>query len=103
MKTDSKIKQDVQDELSWQPKIDESKIGVTVDNGVVTLSGTVDSYSKKLAAEKAAKSVHGVKAVAEDIEVLYGTPFIKNDTDIAKAAVNALKWNMSVGSPITSP
>ncbi|SDE43140.1 Osmotically-inducible protein OsmY, contains BON domain [Pricia antarctica] len=96
MKTDSKIKQDVQDELAWQPGIDESKIGVTVDKGVVTLSGSVDSYTKKMAAEKAAKSVHGVKAVAEDIEVVYGTSFRKNDTDIAKAAVNALKWNMTV-------
>ena len=96
MKTDSKIKKDVQDELVWEPNIDETKIGVTVDDGVVTLSGTVDSYAKKMAAEKAAKRVQGVKAVAEDIEVVYGLTNRKSDTDIAKAAVNALKWHLSV-------
>lgn len=55
MKTDSQIKLDVQDELDWEPSIDETKIGVAVDGGVVTLSGEVSSYAKKMAAEKAAK------------------------------------------------
>ena len=96
MKTDSKLKLDVQDELSWEPSIDETKIGVTVDDGVVTLSGEVDSYSKKLAAEKAAKRVQGVKAVAEDIIVKYSSSLDKSDTDIAKAALNALTWHSSV-------
>lgn len=96
MKTDSKIKRDVQDELSWEPSIDESKIGVAVDDGVVTLSGEVDTYAKKMAAEKAAKRVYGVKAVAEDIIVKFPSSLQKTDTDIAKAAVNALKWHSSV-------
>jgi len=96
MKTDSKIKLDVQDELSWEPSIDETKIGVAVDDGVVTLSGEVDSYAKKMAAEKAAKRVSGVKAVAEDIIVKYSSSLDKSDTDIAKAAVDALKWHSSV-------
>ncbi|TLP81742.1 BON domain-containing protein [Maribacter sp. ACAM166] len=96
MKTDSKIKIDVQDELSWEPSIDETKIGVTVDKGVVTLSGTVNTYAKKLAVEKAAKRVQGVKAVAEDIEVVYGVSYKPNDTEIAKAAVNAIKWDTSI-------
>ncbi len=96
MKTDSKIKIDVLDELSWEPSIDETKIGVTVDNGVVTLSGEVDSYAKKMAAEKAAKRVHGVKAVAEDIVVKYPSGLGQSDTDIAKAAVTALQWHSSV-------
>lgn len=96
MKTDSKIKLDVQDELSWEPSIDETKIGVAVDEGVVTLSGEVDSYSKKIAAEKAAKRVSGVKAVAEDIVVKYPSSIDKSDTDIAKAAVEALEWDSSV-------
>ena len=96
MKTDSKIKIDVQDELSWEPSIDETKIGVTVDNGIVTLSGKVDSYAKKIAAEEAAKRVHGVKAVAEDIEVGYANSNKPNDTEIAKAAVNAIKWDTSI-------
>ncbi|TDS16841.1 osmotically-inducible protein OsmY [Maribacter caenipelagi] len=96
MKTDSKIKLDVQDELAWEPSIDETKIGVAVDEGVVTLSGEVDSYSKKIAAEKAAKRVSGVKAVAEDIVVKYPSSMDKSDTDIAKAAVEALEWDSSV-------
>lgn len=96
MKTDAKIKLDVQDELSWEPSIDETKIGVAVDEGIVTLSGEVDSFSKKLAAEKAAKRVSGVKAVAEDIVVKYPSSIDKSDTDIAKAAVEALEWHSSV-------
>lgn len=100
MKTDSKIKIDVQDELSWEPSIDETKIGVSVDDGVVTLSGEVDSYAKKMAAEKAAKRVHGVKAVAEDITVKYPSSLEKSDTDVAKAAVNALQWHSSVPNDI---
>ena len=96
MKTDSQIKSDVQDELAWEPSIDETKIGVGVDDGVVTLSGEVNSYSKKLAAEKAAKSVSGVKAVAEDIEVKHPSSLKKSDTEIAKAAVDALQWHSSV-------
>jgi len=96
MKSDSAIKEDVLDELMWQPDIDETQIGVIVENSVVTLTGIVDSYSKKLAAEKAVKKVKGVKAVADDIEVKYGAAYKKTDKEIAKAAVNALKWNASV-------
>lgn len=96
MKTDVEIKEDVLDELEWQPNIDETEIGVTVDKGVVTLNGTVDSYTKKLSAEKAAKRVKGVKAVVENIEVKYGLEYKKTDKEIAKAALDALKWNYSV-------
>lgn len=96
MKTDERIKQDVLDELAWQPSIDETQIGVIVKDGIVTLTGTVDTYAKKIAAEKAVKGVYGVKAVAEDIEVRYSSSKGKTDTDIAKAAVDALKWNSSV-------
>jgi len=96
MRTDAQIKLDVQDELDWEPSIDETKIGVAVDSGVVTLSGEVSSYAKKMAAEKAAKGVQGVKAVAEDIEVKYPSSLKKSDTEIAKAALNALKWHSSV-------
>lgn len=96
MRTDSEIKEDVLEELAWQPNIDETQIGVIVDKGVVTLTGTVDSYSKKITAEKAAKSVFGVRAVAEDIKVQYGTNHQRTDSEIAKASVDALKWNTSV-------
>ena len=96
MKTDVEIKEDVLDELAWQPNIDETEIGVIVENGVVTLSGVVDNYSKKIAAEKAVKSVEGVKALAGDIEVKYGDEYKKTDKEIAKAVINALEWNSSV-------
>lgn len=96
MKTDAKIREDVLDQLAWESDVDDRQIGVAVENGVVTLSGVVNSYSTKIAAEKAAKKVYGVKAVAEDIEVKYGDSFKKTDKEIAKAAVNALEWNMSV-------
>lgn len=96
MKTDAEIKNDVLDELAWRPNIDETQIGVIVEDGVVTLSGVVNNYSKKLAAELAAKSVEGVKAVALDIEVKYGTEFKKTDKEIAKAIIEAFDWNSSV-------
>lgn len=96
MKTDAEIKNDVLDELAWQPNIDENQIGVIVEDGVVTLSGVVNNYSKKLAAEKAAKNIEGVKAVALDIEVKYGVDFKKTDKEIAKAIVDAYEWNSSI-------
>ena len=96
MKTDYQIKNDVLDELAWQPNIDETQIGVIVENGVVTLSGVVNTYTKKLEAEKAAKRVEGVKAVALDIEVKYGADFKKTDQEIAKAIVEAFEWNSSI-------
>jgi osmotically-inducible protein OsmY len=96
MKTDFEIRNNVLDELAWQPDIDETQIGVIVEDGVVTLSGVVNNYSKKMAAEKAVKNVDGVKAVALDIDVKYGDEFKKTDKEIAKAIVDAFKWNSSV-------
>jgi osmotically-inducible protein OsmY len=96
MRTDAQIKQDVLDELTWQPNINGTQIGVIVEDGVVTLSGVVDEYAKKVAAEKATKKVAGVKAVAEDIEVKYGDDFKKTDKEIAKVVVNALEWNSTI-------
>lgn len=96
MKTDQQLQQDVMDELKWDPLLTASEIGVSVKNSVVTLSGYVNSYSKKLAAENAAKRVKGVQAVAEDIEVRLGIDGQRNDTEIASAALDALKWNTNV-------
>jgi osmotically-inducible protein OsmY len=96
MRTDVEIKENVLDELAWQPNIDETEIGVIVEDGVVTLSGVVDSYAKKIASEKAVKNVYGVKALASDIEVKFGDDFKKTDGEIAKAVVDALEWNSSV-------
>lgn len=96
MKSDIQIQQDVMDELKWEPYLSASEIGVAVKNGVVTLSGQVDSYSKKLSAEKVAKRVAGVKAVAEDIQVGISSSYRKTDAEIADAVVNALKWHTAV-------
>jgi len=96
MKSDLQIQKDVIEELRWEPFLNSSEIGVAVKNGIVTLSGQVDSYSKKLLAEKAAKKVAGVKAVAEDIQVGILPGFRKTDTEIAEAVLNALKWHAAV-------
>jgi len=84
------------DELKWDPILNASEIGVSVKKGIVTLSGYVNSYSKKIAAESAAKRVKGVSAIAEDIEVRLGLDDERNDTEIAEAALDALKWNSNV-------
>jgi osmotically-inducible protein OsmY len=96
MKNDAQIQQDVLEQLKWDPLLNASEIGVSVKNGVVTLSGHVDSYLKKLEAEKQAKKVMGVKAIAEDIQVGISPSFKKSDTEIAEAAVNAIKWHTSI-------
>jgi len=96
MKTDLEIQKDVQDELKWEPFLNAAEIGVAVKNGIVTLSGGVDSYYKKTRAEKAAKRVAGVIAVAEDIEVNLNGSTALNDTEIAKAVVHALQWHSAI-------
>ena len=96
MKSDYQIQKDVMEELKWQAFLKASEIGVAVKNGVVTLSGNVDSYSKKLAAENAAKKIAGVKAVAEDIEVGISPIYRRTDAEIAEAVLDALKWHTAV-------
>ena len=96
MRNDLEIQNDVLEEIKWEPFLNASEIGVSVRNGIVTLSGMVDKYSKKAAAEKAAKRVAGVKAVAEDIQVGFSSSQNKTDTEIAEAALNALKWHTAV-------
>ena len=96
MRTDAEIQKDVIDELKWEPSLQAGEVGVAVKNGVVTLSGTLNSYFKKTMAEKAASRVAGVKAVAEDIEVHTTTPLFKNDSELAQAILNSLKWLSAV-------
>ena len=96
MKTDSELQRDVLDELKWEPSVDAAHIGVSAKDGVVTLSGHVSSYAEKFAAERAAKRVHGVLAVANELEVKLSTGSRRTDEDIAAAAVGALKANVSV-------
>jgi osmotically-inducible protein OsmY len=96
MKSDIEIQKDVMEEIKWEPFLNASEIGVAVKNGIVTLTGMVDNYSKKASAEKAAKRVVGVKAVAEEIQVGISPSFKKTDTEIAEAVLNALKWHTAV-------
>ncbi|MFC1970829.1 BON domain-containing protein [Chloroflexota bacterium] len=94
MKTDTELQQDVMDELKWEPTIKAMEIGVGVKDGVVTLSGYVDSYAKKWATERAAARVFGVKAVAEELQVRLPSSFERSDGDIAQAASHALQMNV---------
>jgi osmotically-inducible protein OsmY len=79
MKTDIEIQKDVIDQLKWEPFLNAAQIGVSVKNGIVTLSGQVDAYSKKILAEKTTKKVSGVKAIAEDIQVGISPAYRKTD------------------------
>lgn len=96
MKSDQEIQQDVMDELRWQPQLAAANIGVAVKNGIVTLSGMVDSYTQKLAAENAVRRVFGVKAIAEDMQIGVSPYYKKTDAEIAESVVSALKWHASV-------
>ena len=96
MKKDTDLRRDVLDELEWEPSIDAARIGVTAHNGVVTMNGIVKTYTEKLAAERAAERVQGVKAIANDIEVKLPGAHERTDSDIAEAAVNALRWKTMV-------
>jgi osmotically-inducible protein OsmY len=96
MKTDKELRQDVMDELDWEPSVNAAHIGVTAKDGVVTLTGHVPSYAEKYAAERATKRVFGVKAVAEELEVKLPTSTEVTDEDIAAACVNAFKHHYTV-------
>ena len=95
-RSDEQIQRDVLAELKWEPRVTPNEIGVAVKDGVVTLTGWVDSYLKKWAAEEAAHRVRGVKAVANDIEVRLPSSAERTDADIAAAAVRALEWDAFV-------
>jgi len=94
--TDKTLQQAVLDELEWEPSVNSAHIGVTANNGVVTLTGHVPSYAEKWAAEKAAERVVGVKGVAVELEVRYLDGKKTDDDQIAKRALNSLEWNISV-------
>ena len=91
--TDRELQENVQNALDWEPSVDAADIGVTVDNGIVTLRGDIKTYSEKAAAERVALRVYGVKAVANDLTVRLGQGLQRTDSDVAQAAVNVLKWN----------
>jgi osmotically-inducible protein OsmY len=96
---DQRLKDSVTYQLEWDPEVDTSLVGVTAQDGVATLSGYVDTYAAKLAAERAARRVYGVKAVANELEVRLASERI--DPDIAKDALEALKNRINVPLGIT--
>ncbi len=96
MKTDIVLKGQVLDELEWEPGIKAAGIGVGVTDGVVTLSGEVQSYHEKIEAERAALRVAGVKGMASEIEVHLPGASQRSDSDMARAVVHALEWNSSI-------
>ena len=96
MKTDTQLKRDVESELGWDPAIDAARIGVAVKDGVVTLSGHIDTYAERFAAEKALRRVSGVKAIALELDVSIAPQHQRSDTDIALAVERALLSNVTL-------
>src|SRR5258708_3007308 len=96
--TDEEIQRDVLAGFQWDARIRPTDIGVAVKDGIVTLTGWVDSYMKKVAAAEAAHRVHGVKAVVNDLEVHVPGSAERTDADLAEAILNALKWNANIPS-----
>lgn len=95
-KVDLQLQRDVIAELTWEPQVDPANIGVAVNDGVVTLSGYVTSYPEKLAAEKAARRVAGVKAIAEEIKVRFASDRKTADHEIAKRIVDVFSWHETI-------
>jgi len=97
MKTNEELQKDVQNAIKWEPLLHAAEIGVSVKDGVVTLTGNVDSYAKKTEAENAAKNVMGVKILVEKIVVKFDSSWAKkDDNDIANEIINAFKWNWEI-------
>ncbi len=95
-KSDSQIKQDVLNELRWDARVDETEVGVQVHNAIVTLTGAVSSYPKRLAAREAAHRVHGVLDVVDDMRVSLPATWSRSDEDVARAVREALRWDVTV-------
>ena len=96
MKTDAELKKDVLAELSWDPLVPETRVGVAVSDGVVTLTGHLDTYAQKIASKRAVERVGGVKAVAMELDVVPLGAHERSDTEIAAAVQHAMSWNASV-------
>lgn len=96
MKTNSELQKDVQDAIKWEPLLNAAEIGVTVKDGVVSLTGIVDCYAKKIEAENAAKKVVGVKALVENIKIKFPNSWLKTDAEVANEVLAALKSNLMI-------
>jgi len=98
MKSNETLQRDVQESIKWEPLLHAAEIGVIAKNGIVTLTGTVDSYAKKMEAETATKKVAGVKAIVEKIEIDYGHFGKITDDKIAEDILKEFKSNLTVPS-----
>ena len=96
MKSNAELQQDVQNAIKWQPLLNAAEIGVTAKDGVVSLTGVVDTYAKKIEAENAAKIVAGVSALVEKIEIKYPSSYTKTNAEIATEVLTALKARWDV-------
>jgi osmotically-inducible protein OsmY len=96
MKTDFQLKADVADELAWDPAVNAANIGVIVNHGVVTLTGHLDSFAEKRAAERAVRRVAGVRGIAVELDVKLAPSHRRSDSEIAQAAIAALRWHSLV-------
>ena len=96
MPQDRALQESVCTELTWEPSVNVAHIGVTADNGIVTLTGHVENFLQKRNAEKATARVRGVKAVVEQLEVRLPFPLKHGDEEVAKAALNRLEWEVDV-------
>jgi len=96
MKNNTQLQQQVLDELQYEPSVDASEIGVTANDGIVSLTGKVKSYAEKCAAVRATQRVYGVRAVTDAMDVDLPAFHRRDDQDIARAALNALQWNVWV-------
>lgn len=93
---DSFLKTDIQEALEFEPGLKSLNIIVNVENGIVTLSGSVENYYEKYLAEKAVKNIQGVKGIIEELQVKFGESLQRSDEEIAKAAIRTLEWDSSL-------
>ena len=100
IKTDAQLSQEVELELASEPKLNASGIALKVDQGAVSLLGTIDTYAEKAIAENAAKRVNGVRAIALDLEVRLPESHLRTDSDIAVAVQNALTWDVLIPTTV---
>jgi len=96
MKTNTQLQFDVLDELQYEPSVDAAEIGVTAKDGIVTLTGNAKSYVEKWSATRATERVSGVKAVVDELQVRLPDVHLRTDEDLARAVLNALKWDVTV-------
>jgi osmotically-inducible protein OsmY len=101
-KSDMQLKRDIEEELRWDPKVNAAQVGVSVDNGAVSLLGVVDIYAEKWAAEDATKRVSGVRTVAQDLTVKILVDHKRSDSEIASAVQSAFKWDVYVPKTVTA-